>query len=127
MKHVQRIYFNQISNMLNQISEQKIDRLAKLLNDLADPTRMRIILGLTKPASMNALQEHLKIGQTTLAKHLTQMQVNGFLNSQRHDGEVFYSLTDNALHKAVHLLLTREIDSPLAKATTRDGILQEAE
>ncbi|MBD2753353.1 ArsR/SmtB family transcription factor [Spirosoma validum] len=93
--------------MLNQIDDQKVDRLAELLNVLADPTRMRIILGLTKPSSMSALQRQLQIGQAALAHHLSQMQANGLLNTEQRDGELYYLLTDSSLNKSVKLLLTK--------------------
>ena len=91
--------------MLNQINEQKIDRLAELLDVLADPTRMRIVLGLSKPASMSSLQRQLQIGQITLSHHLTRMQDNGLLSTERWGEEVYYSLSDMALGRAVKLLV----------------------
>lgn len=93
--------------MLNQISDQKVDRLAELLNVLADPNRMRIILGLTKPSSVGTLQRQLEIGQTALAHHLSQMQASGLLNSEERNGELYYSLTDNSLNKSIKLLVTK--------------------
>lgn len=93
--------------MLKQINEQKIDRLVEVLTILAEPIRMRIVLELTKPASMSTLQQHLQIGQVALLHHLTQMLNNGFLSSQHQNDDIYYSLTDIALNKAVKLLLFR--------------------
>ncbi|UFH56499.1 helix-turn-helix transcriptional regulator [Spirosoma sp. KNUC1025] len=91
--------------MLNQITEEKIDRLAELLNALADPTRVRIILGLTKPSSISSLGRHLQIGQSALMFHINQMQDNGLLSSENWNGEAYYSLSDVAVGKAVKLLV----------------------
>lgn len=94
--------------MLNQINQQKIDRLAKVLNILAHPVRMQIILDLTKPTSISCLQRRLRIGQIALQQHLNQMQDNGLLKNRSQDGEIYYSLTDIALSKCVKLLLTKD-------------------
>lgn len=94
--------------MFNQISESGIEQLAKLLNVLADPIRMQIVLTLTTPASISNLQRQLEIGQISLLRHLNQMQDSGLLLSKAENGEVFYSLVDLNLYKGVRLLTAEQ-------------------
>ncbi len=89
---------------MNQVNDRKVNRLTDVLNVLADPVRVRIVLCLVRPTSISSLQNHLKIGQNTLLHHLTRMQDNGLLVAEHSDGKVYYSLPDRALERAVRLL-----------------------
>lgn len=93
--------------MLTTLNEKKIDRLAEMLNVLADPIRMRIVLNLTKPTSMSDLHQGLQIGQISLLHHLNQMENSGFLCKEYWNSEIYYSLKDVVLGRAVKLLLAK--------------------
>ncbi|WP_420148863.1 ArsR/SmtB family transcription factor [Spirosoma sp.] len=92
------------------MSEQKVDQAAEILKLIAHPIRIRIILALAGQSTMNvtALQQHLQVDTSLLSHYLTKMKDHKLLQSVRQGKEMYYSLANDDLTKAVMLLLDRE-------------------
>ncbi|WP_461102629.1 hypothetical protein [Spirosoma koreense] len=80
-------------------------RIALVLHTLAHPIRLRIIMGLTRPASIRMLQQRLQLDERPLTQHLDYLQENGLIRSDLLAGERQYALVYTGLDKAVTQLL----------------------
>ena len=67
---------------------------SKLLQMIADPNRLTILLLLTKTRKMSANEflDHITCKQSTLSHHLNEMADADLLTSKKKGNRVFYSL-----------------------------------
>ncbi|UFH52509.1 helix-turn-helix transcriptional regulator [Spirosoma sp. KNUC1025] len=88
----------------------KTEQAAEILKTLAHPMRLRIMLVLAQQPFLNVstLLRQLPIEPPQLSQHLTKLKDRGILKSIRQGKEVYYSLVDSYLVKALAILLAGE-------------------
>ncbi|MFQ3670485.1 MAG: metalloregulator ArsR/SmtB family transcription factor [Verrucomicrobiia bacterium] len=91
----------------------------RLLGLFADPTRLRILRAVERQElSVNELQETLRLGQSRISTHLSQMRRAGVLVDRREGQRVFYRLAperEEALEALVRLGLAAARELPEAE------------
>ena len=77
-----------------------LEDLARVFHALADKTRLAI-MALLSEGEMNvtAIQEKLKIPQSTVSHHLSRLRIGGLVARRRDYMEVFYSIADLTKHR----------------------------
>ncbi|WP_242927409.1 ArsR/SmtB family transcription factor [Pontibacter vulgaris] len=85
-----------VSSLEVRIEKKKLERAAYVLKCVAHPVRISIIdlLEQRTRLTVSELQEVLKIEQSLLSHHLTNMRDKGVVNTQREGKNVYYFLTD---------------------------------
>jgi DNA-binding transcriptional ArsR family regulator len=95
---------------------------AEICGGLSDPNRIAILYALVeKPASVMELAEALDMPQPTLSRHLKVLRERGMVVAQRQRANIYYSLADKRIIKALDLL--REV---LADHLSKRSALAEA-
>ncbi|MBC5772507.1 winged helix-turn-helix transcriptional regulator [Pontibacter sp. KCTC 32443] len=79
-----------------RIDKKKLERAAYVLKCVAHPIRISIIdlLEQKERLTVSELQEVLKIEQSLLSHHLTNMRDKGVVDTKREGKNVYYFLTD---------------------------------
>lgn len=76
-----------------EISEDVLQNIADILNSLAHPLRLKIILHLYKnPASVSEMLQVLNVRQPNLSQHLTLLKRLRILKTKRQGRMVYYHL-----------------------------------
>ncbi|MDG4782336.1 metalloregulator ArsR/SmtB family transcription factor [Micromonospora sp. WMMD961] len=79
-------------------TNEPIDTAAAVLQALASPIRLRIVLDvIDQEATAGELAERLGVGYTTLAKHLRHLRVAGLVRRRRSANHVRYVATPSAV------------------------------
>lgn len=80
---------------------------ANLLKAISHPTRIKIILELTKrgPCNVNQISDFLKSPQSTTSQHLAKMKSQKILVGDRKGYEVYYSVQDKKINTLINILL----------------------
>ncbi len=88
-----------ISSLKVRIEQKKLERAAYVLKCVAHPVRISIIdlLQQRTRLTVSELQEVLKIEQSLLSHHLTNMRDKGIVDTQREGKNVYYFLTDETI------------------------------
>ncbi len=95
---------------------------AQICGGLADPKRIAILYTLAdRAASVNELAESLEMPQATLSRHLKVLRERGMVVTKRQGMNVYYSLGDKRILRALDLL--REV---LADDLSKRSALAEA-
>ncbi|MDX2008504.1 MAG: metalloregulator ArsR/SmtB family transcription factor [Meiothermus sp.] len=75
-----------------------LSRVVELFKALSDPTRVRLVLLLSKtPHTVGALVEALEQPQSTVSRHLAILRAAGLVSTQRQGTSVHYQLSDTHL------------------------------
>ncbi|PKJ52623.1 ArsR/SmtB family transcription factor [Bacillus sp. SN10] len=82
---------------------------ANLLKAISHPTRIKIILELTKrgPCNVNQIAEFLESPQSTTSQHLAKMKSQKILADNRKGYEVYYSVQDKKINTLINILLEK--------------------
>jgi hypothetical protein len=101
------------------MSEQ--DHASRLLQTLADPTRLRLVAALLeKPACVEDLAERLALSAPTISYHLGKLDQAGLLNRRR---EQYYTVCEarpGPLERTLRELVATAADQPEAEAARLD-------
>ena len=77
------------------LSKSDAERLAELMQALASPVRLRILMALRRgPITVTELTERLGLGQTTVSNHLRLLRHLSLVDGDRQGRHIFYSLFD---------------------------------
>ncbi|MCX7845706.1 MAG: metalloregulator ArsR/SmtB family transcription factor [Dictyoglomaceae bacterium] len=80
-------------NIEREISEEVLQSIAEVLNSLAHPLRLKIILYLYEhPASVSELLQILNVRQPNLSQHLTLLKRLKILKTKRQGRMIYYYL-----------------------------------
>ena len=76
------------------LSVEKMEKVAFILNTTAHPTRIAIVqlLAANESLSVSELSERLNVEQSLLSHHLSGMKLKGMLSSHREGKNIFYAL-----------------------------------
>lgn len=82
-----------------RLDQKKLERAAYVLKCVAHPIRISIIdlLEQRDRLTVSELQHVLKIEQSLLSHHLTNMRDKGVLDTKREGKNVFYFLADSTI------------------------------
>lgn len=95
---------------------------AEICGGLSDPNRIAILYALAeKQASVTELAETLEMPQPSLSRHLKVLRDRGMVVTQRQGSNIYYSLGDKRIIKALDLL--RQV---LAEHLSKRSVLAEA-
>jgi len=95
---------------------------AEICGGLSDPKRIAILYALAdNPQSVTELAETLGMPQPTLSRHLKVLRERGMVVAERQGANIYYSLGDKRIIKALDLL--REV---LADHLSKRSALAEA-
>jgi ArsR family transcriptional regulator len=88
------------------VNEQVVDDFVHLFKLLADDTRMRIVLYLSRKSEMHvrALCKHLHQSQPAVSHHLALLRVAGLIKMRRQGRHNFYALRPQRFRKMLRLL-----------------------
>ncbi|MEM4348657.1 MAG: metalloregulator ArsR/SmtB family transcription factor [Candidatus Anstonellaceae archaeon] len=79
-----------------------MNKAAKIFAALAEPTRLQILLQLSKRSGcVSALQLQLKRSQPNISQHLRVLREAGLVKSRREGKKVCYSLPSRAIAKLI--------------------------
>ncbi|MBF8962661.1 winged helix-turn-helix transcriptional regulator [Pontibacter sp. FD36] len=86
-----------------RVDKKKLERTAYVLKCVAHPVRISIIdlLEQQDQLTVSQLQEVLKIEQSLLSHHLTNMRDKGLVETRRQGKNVFYFLTDSSISNII--------------------------
>ncbi len=78
---------------------------AEICGGLSDPHRIAILYALSeKPTSVMELAEMLGMPQPSLSRHLKILRDRGMVISERQGANIYYSISDKRIIKALDLL-----------------------
>jgi ArsR family transcriptional regulator len=81
--------------MMNETTQYRFFKAAKLFKSLAHPLRLAITCGLrASPCTQTHMSEVLDIPQSTVAQHLKVLRAEGIVKCERNGLEVVFSLAD---------------------------------
>jgi DNA-binding transcriptional ArsR family regulator len=88
-----------MSTLKVRVDQQKLDKTAYILKCVAHPIRISIIdlLEQRDRLTVSELQEVLKIEQSLLSHHLTNMRDKGIVDTQREGKRMHYFLIDSTI------------------------------
>ncbi|MEJ8756007.1 metalloregulator ArsR/SmtB family transcription factor [Pontibacter sp. H259] len=88
-----------MSSLKVRLEKKKLERVAYVLKCVAHPVRISIIdlLEQKERLSVSELQDILKIEQSLLSHHLTNMRDKGVVDTSREGKNVFYFLMDKSI------------------------------
>ncbi|HEY4649871.1 MAG TPA: metalloregulator ArsR/SmtB family transcription factor [Pontibacter sp.] len=89
-----------------RIDKKKLERAAYVLKCVAHPIRISIIdlLEQKDRLTVSELQEILKIEQSLLSHHLTNMRDKGVVDTSREGKNVYYFLTDATISDIIDVI-----------------------
>ncbi len=80
-------------NLKKEISDETLQSIAEILNSLAHPLRLKIILHLYEhPSSVSEMLQILNVRQPNLSQHLTLLKRLKILKTKRQGRMIYYSL-----------------------------------
>lgn len=93
--------------------------LVEIFKQLADPTRLKILLMLTREDELNvtSLCERLDVNQPAVSHHLALLRMAGMVQTRRAGKSIFYSIKKDRFHFLVDLLfkaINSDGPSPIA-------------
>ncbi|MDM8365517.1 ArsR/SmtB family transcription factor [Bacillus thuringiensis] len=90
-----------------ELNDLELERSAEILRVLAHPTRLQIVHQLVEKKALNvsALQQVLKLPQSTVSQHLHKMRNHKVLLHERKGTEVFYRVGDEKVKQALYVLM----------------------
>lgn len=90
-----------------ELNDLELERSAEILRILAHPTRLQIVHQLVEKKALNvsALQQVLKLPQSTVSQHLHKMRNHKVLLHERKGTEVFYRVDDEKVKQALYVLM----------------------
>ncbi|UFH52590.1 metalloregulator ArsR/SmtB family transcription factor [Spirosoma sp. KNUC1025] len=96
--------------MSSPLKDVKVGKTAALLKSIAHPIRLRILLALTKKSgiTVSALQGQLQVELTQLSRYLKLMAGQGILRRRRKGNEIYYSIANDALQKALTVFIAQQ-------------------
>lgn len=78
------------------LSATDAERLAKIMQALASPVRLRILSALrSQPSTVTELGEQLEVGQTTVSNHLRLLRHLSLVTGNRDGRHIHYALFDD--------------------------------
>jgi len=94
---------------MNEITQERFFKAAKMFKSLAHPLRLAITCGLRgRPCTQTFMAETLKIPQSTVAQHLKVLRSEGIVKCERNGLEVVFSLADPVVPMILDTLCRRE-------------------
>ncbi|WP_018478971.1 ArsR/SmtB family transcription factor [Pontibacter roseus] len=92
-----------MSNLKVRVDKKLLERTAYVLKCVAHPVRISIIdlLEQREQLTVSQLQEVLRIEQSLLSHHLTNMRDKGIVETRREGKHVFYFLTDTSISNII--------------------------
>jgi DNA-binding transcriptional ArsR family regulator len=79
---------------------EQFEDMSRVFHSLGDKTRLSIMMLLTKgEMSVGAVQEKLKLPQSSTSHHLNLLRLAGLLKIRRDGRYIFYSLADLTKHR----------------------------
>jgi len=82
-------------HLLEQVPPEDFERVCALFRALSDPTRLRLVLALTRrEQSVTDLVQTLKQPQSTVSRHLALLRHSRLVKARREAARVFYRLED---------------------------------
>lgn len=80
--------------------------LVEIFKQLADPTRLKILLMLTREDELNvtSLCERLEASQPAVSHHLALLRMAGMVQTRRAGKSIFYSIKKDRFHFLVDLV-----------------------
>lgn len=95
-----------MSTLKVRVDKKRLERAAYVLKCVAHPVRISIIdlLEQSERLTVSQLQEALKIEQSLLSHHLTNMRDKGILLTQREGKNVYYSLPDPTITNIIECI-----------------------
>lgn len=95
------------------ISVSESQELAKLLQTLGDPTRLRILTALESVCiSVTTITEVTGLRQPTVSHHLRILRDRGLVIAERRGGFVYYCLASEGLRSALEALPLAMVHEP---------------
>ena len=87
---------------LEQVPPEDFERVCALFRALSDPTRLRLVLALTRcEQSVTDLVSSLEQPQSTVSRHLALLRHSRLVNTRREAARVYYRLEDAHLSAVV--------------------------
>lgn len=92
-----------MSSLKVRVEQKKLERAAYVLKCMAHPMRLGIIdlLEQRERLTVSQLQEVLKIEQSLLSHHLTNMRDKGILGTHRAGKNIYYFLADTSISNII--------------------------
>ncbi|GAA4430298.1 metalloregulator ArsR/SmtB family transcription factor [Pontibacter saemangeumensis] len=92
-----------MSSLKVRVEQKKLERAAYVLKCMAHPMRLGIIdlLEQRERLTVSQLQEVLKIEQSLLSHHLTNMRDKGILGTHREGKNIYYFLADKSISNII--------------------------
>jgi len=108
--------------MQDDVRREIVELHANLCKGLADPKRLLIIETLRGgPRTVGDISAELDLSQSNVSQHLAILRQRGVVRARRLGNNVFYSLTNKKIQRALDLL--REV---MAEQLAEGGELQRA-
>ncbi|MEC9488463.1 MAG: metalloregulator ArsR/SmtB family transcription factor [Halanaerobium sp.] len=86
-------------------SQEEIDYLAGSFRSLADPTRLNILLSLSRsPACNQDLARELGLTKSTISKHIHLLRTYNFLEGEEDGNRIFYYIDQNRITQLLRQL-----------------------
>jgi DNA-binding transcriptional ArsR family regulator len=93
---------------MNEITQERFFKAARLFKSLAHPLRLAITCGLRgRPCTQTYMSEVLGIPQSTVAQHLKVLRSEGIVKCERNGLEVVFSLADPVVPQMLDTLCRR--------------------
>jgi DNA-binding transcriptional ArsR family regulator len=93
---------------MNESTQNRFFKAAKLFKSLSHPLRLAIACGLRgRPCTQTYMSEVLKIPQSTVAQHLKILRAEGIVKCERNGLEVVFSLADTVVPLMLDTLCRR--------------------
>lgn len=95
------IYTVMVATTKRSLTKEKLEMAAFILKTVAHPIRLSIIDLLSEKdrMSVNEIVEALKVEQSSVSHHLSNMKIKGLLKAEKQGVQVFYSLKERDLIK----------------------------
>ena len=77
-----------------------------ILSAISNEKRLRLILCLSKPQSVNELLEKCTLSQSALSQHLIKLKEAGIVKCSRDGNKQIYSVSDKKYFQVAKLLLS---------------------
>jgi DNA-binding transcriptional ArsR family regulator len=89
----------------NPLEKGSVDRRVRILKALANPTRLNIVLSLSKgAATVTDLTEFLELRQSIVSQQLGILRSSGIVQGFREGSFVRYELADRGVERLIGLL-----------------------
>lgn len=97
---------------MQDVNYEKLEEWAEMLKAMAHPVRLCILKRLYRDGDKNvtAIQECLKIPQSTVSQHLSTLRNKGIIRGRRSGLEVTYSIANEEVRHIIYILLNSARD-----------------